>query len=79
MKLFRFAGLLLIALALVGGATESARATAPVTCYYDCSTGPYYMECWASLTQCCNLMRRSCPDPGVFISGDCTDGMNYCP
>lgn len=41
MKLFRLAGLLVIALALMTGATQTARAGASVTCWKSCSGVPY--------------------------------------
>jgi hypothetical protein len=79
MKVFRFAGLLVIATALLVGSAKSATATAPVTCEKVCSGVEYYSECWGTLSQCCRINRITCPDPYVFESGDCTDGMNYCP
>ena len=77
MKLFRFAGLLVIALALMTGATQTARAGAPVTCWKSCSGVPYNGQCWGTLAQCCNW-NQNCPDPWEFEGGGCTDGVNYC-
>ena len=77
MKRFRFAGLFVIALSLSGGTTETARATAPINCYVQCSGGYYQSQCWASLERCCSVNR--CPIGQAFYYGDCTDGTNYCP
>lgn len=78
MKLFRFAGLLVIAAALLTGSAKTATATG-ITCWKYCSGHFYSGTCTASLAQCCNINRRTCPDPWEFESGDCTDGQNYCP
>ena len=79
MKLFRFAGLLVIAAALFTSSTKSATAGAPVTCWKVCSGHFYSGSCWSSLATCCNINRNTCPDPWEFEDGDCTDGQNYCP
>lgn len=79
MKVFRFAGLLVIAAALLTGSAKSATATGPVTCWSVCSDHEYSTKCWLSLAQCCRLNRR-CPDPWVFQAGDCTtNGTDSCP
>lgn len=78
MKLFRFAGLLVIAAALFTGSAKTATANPPVTCWKVCSGVFYSGSCWSSLSNCCNW-NRNCPDPWEFEGGDCTDGQNYCP
>ncbi len=78
MKLFRLAGLLIIAAALLTGSAKTATATAPVTCWKVCSGVFYSGSCWSSLATCCNR-NHICPDPWEFEDGDCTDGQNYCP
>ena len=78
MKTFRFAGLLLILLAAAGGAVNDVRASAPITCWKRCGTISYSGQCWADLETCCNI-NRFCPAPYQFVSGNCTDGENYCP
>jgi hypothetical protein len=79
MKLFRFAGLLIIAAALLTGSAKTATATPTITCWKYCSGHFYSGWCTASLSQCCNINRNTCPDPWEFEGGDCTDGQNYCP
>jgi hypothetical protein len=74
----RLAGLLFILLAVVGGLSGNARASAPVTCWKYCGNIFYSGQCWASLAQCCQFNHR-CPFPYTFVAGDCTDGTNYCP
>jgi len=78
MKLFRFLGLLTIALALLAGTTRTARATDPITCWKYCSGHYYSGYCTRSLAWCCNT-NHICPDPWEFEEGDCTDGTNSCP
>lgn len=78
MKTLRIVGLIVILLIALGGAMGTARATAPIHCWSTCSGIPYYAECWLTLAQCC-AKNSKCPRPYVFESGDCTDGMNYCP
>jgi hypothetical protein len=79
MKLFRFAGLLVVAAALFTASPKAATAGAPVTCYKYCSGHFYSGWCWLSLSECCQLNQQTCPDPWEFEGGDCTDGQNYCP
>jgi hypothetical protein len=81
MKFLRIVGLLTILLAVTGGAMHDAHATAPITCWAECSGGPSYSgQCWASLERCCYFNQVfGCPDPYVVVAGDCTDGQNYCP
>lgn len=79
MKLFRLAGLLVIALALMAGTTGTARAFYPIECYSWCSGVFYSGYCWSTLQNCCNWNATSCPDGYVYQGGDCTDGTNYCP
>ncbi len=78
MKTLRIAGLIVILLAALGGAVNTAQATAPVTCWAHCSGIFYSGQCWLTLAQCCNFNHR-CPRPYVYEDGDCTDGLNYCP
>ncbi|HEV2846959.1 MAG TPA: hypothetical protein VG477_19035 [Thermoanaerobaculia bacterium] len=78
MKRFRFAGLLVIALALVGGAKDSARAFYPIQGYKSCSGVVSSGYCWSTLANCCNW-NRQCPDGYEYEWSDCTDGTNYCP
>lgn len=76
MKLFRFAGLCVIALALF----TSTPAHAAVTCWKVCSGVYFYGSCSLSLAQCCTMGNRLCPQPLVWEDGNCTDGAgNYCP
>ncbi len=77
MKILRIAGLLVILLAVAGGAMHSARATAPITCWQQCDNIYYSGQCWASLARCCDF-NHHCPEPYVWIDGDCTDGQNDC-
>ncbi len=79
MKILRVPGLLLILLAAAGGAVSEVRASAPVRCWKSCSGISYSGQCWASLEDCCNFNRNSCPAPYQFVSGNCTDGVSYCP
>ena len=78
MKVFRLAGLLVIAAALLTSSAKTATANPPVTCWKVCSGNFYSGSCWSSLAHCCNW-NRVCPDPWEFEGGDCTDGQNYCP
>ena len=77
MKLFRFVGLLVIAVALF--THEPARA-ANNRCWKICS-GVYFSGwCSLSLNDCCTMGNQICPQPLVWEDGDCTDGAgNYCP
>ncbi|HEX6900214.1 MAG TPA: hypothetical protein VF789_10895 [Thermoanaerobaculia bacterium] len=79
MKILRIAGLLLIVLTAVGGAVSEVRASDPIRCWKRCGSTSYSGQCWASLEQCCSFNRNSCPAPSQFVSGNCTDGVNYCP
>lgn len=80
MKTLRIVGLAVILLAALGSSVDTARATAPVTCWKLCSDGVYrFGQCWLSLAQCCVNNNSLCPFPYVFVDGDCTDGQNHCP
>jgi hypothetical protein len=82
MKLFRFAGLLVIAAALLTGSAKSATASPPYACYKWCSGILYDGVCTGTLTQCCRANRLTCPSGTVFEGGDCTDQATqteFCP
>ena len=78
MKLFRFAGLLVIAAALLTGSAQTATANPPVTCWKVCSGNFYSGWCWMSLADCCTHNRQTCPDPWEFEQGGCNEGQSYC-
>ena len=78
MRSLRLVGLLVILLAVAAGVSEEARATAPITCWKYCDNHFYSGQCWASLEQCCQA-NHICPAPWRYVSGNCTDGENYCP
>jgi hypothetical protein len=78
MKLFRFIGLLIVTLALLAGATSTARATGTITCWKNCSGHYYSGYCTQSLDWCCRS-NHICPYLWEFEEGDCTDGTNSCP
>ena len=77
MKTLRIVGLMVVLLATLSGSMETARATAPVTCWAVCSGIYYSGGCWLTLSECCAFNRR-CPKPLVFEVGGCTDGQNSC-
>lgn len=79
MKILRLVGLLVMLLALSGTFAYDAQATAPISCWAYCDNIFYSGQCWGTLAQCCQWNRTGCPDPYVFVDGDCTDGQNYCP
>lgn len=78
MRMLRIAGLIVILLVALGGAVDTAQATAPVNCWSYCSGVFYTSQCWVTLSQCCTFNSR-CPKGYVYEGGDCTDGTNYCP
>lgn len=79
MRILRIAGLLVILAAAAGGVVEEVRASAPVTCWKYCDDVFFSGQCWLSLEECCENMSQRCPAPLQFVSGDCTDGTNFCP
>lgn len=76
MKVLRYAGLLVIAAALVTGSSKNATASPPYACYKWCSGILYSGTCTASLAQCCR-MNLICPSGTVFEGGDCTDQATF--
>jgi len=77
MKILRFAAMLVILLASLGGAARNAGANT-ITCWKYCDSIFYSGPCTGTLAQCCNF-NKHCPAPYTFVEGDCSDGVNSCP
>ena len=77
MKILRFAAMLVVLLASLGGAAQNARADT-ITCWKFCDPFFYSGTCTGTLAQCRKL-NNHCPVPYTLVAADCSDGVNSCP